>query len=98
MFSMVAPAYAERYGVPMDELKAVLARIASKNHFNGARNPRAQFRREMSVEQILGTDRIMIVAGRDQEADRAAFRIDARVDFRREPASASAHTTIATFF
>ncbi len=53
MFSMVAPAYAQRYGVPMDELKAVLARIASKNHFNGARNPRAQFRREMSVEQIL---------------------------------------------
>jgi acetyl-CoA C-acetyltransferase len=53
MFSMVAPAYAERYGVPMDDLKAVLARIASKNHFNGARNPRAQFRREMSVEQIL---------------------------------------------
>jgi acetyl-CoA C-acetyltransferase len=53
MFSMVAPAYAERYGVPMDELKAVLARIASKNHRNGARNPRAQFRREVSVEQIL---------------------------------------------
>ncbi len=53
MFSMVAPAYAQRYGVPMDELKAVLARIASKNHHNGARNPRAQFRREMSVEQIL---------------------------------------------
>ena len=26
--------------------------IASKNHYNGARNPRAQFRREMSVEQI----------------------------------------------
>ena len=52
MFSMVAPAYAERYGVPMDELKAVLARIASKNHANGARNERAQFRREVSVEQI----------------------------------------------
>ena len=51
-----------------------------------------------SVEQILGTDRIMIVARRDQEADRAAFRIDARVDFRREPASTSAHTTISTFF
>jgi acetyl-CoA C-acetyltransferase len=52
MFSMVAPAYANKYGVPMDELKGVLARIASKNHFNGARNPRAQFRREMSVEQL----------------------------------------------
>jgi acetyl-CoA C-acetyltransferase len=53
MFSMVVPAYAEKYGVAPDELKAVLARIASKNHHNGARNPRAQFRREMSVEQIL---------------------------------------------
>ena len=52
MFSMVAPAYAEKYGVDPDELRRVLARIASKNHYNGARNSRAQFRREMSVEQI----------------------------------------------
>ena len=52
MFSMVAPAYAKKYGVDPDELKRVLARIASKNHANGARNPRAQFRREMSVDQI----------------------------------------------
>jgi acetyl-CoA C-acetyltransferase len=52
MFSMVGPAYAERYGIARDELRRVLARIASKNHANGARNPRAQFRREMSVEQI----------------------------------------------
>ncbi|HEY3143043.1 MAG TPA: acetyl-CoA acetyltransferase [Acidimicrobiales bacterium] len=52
MFSMVVPAYAERYGVDPDELRRALARIASKNHYNGARNPRAQFRREMSVEQI----------------------------------------------
>lgn len=52
MFSMVVPAYAERYGVPPEELRRALAHIASKNHANGARNPRAQFRREMSVEQI----------------------------------------------
>jgi len=52
MFSMVAPAYAERYGVDRTELRRVLARIASKNHHNGARNPRAQFRREVSVDQI----------------------------------------------
>ena len=54
MFSMVAPAYAQRYGVDTDELRRALARIASKNHYNGARNPRAQFRREMSVDQICG--------------------------------------------
>src|SRR3982751_1122650 len=54
MFSMVAPAYAKRYGVGDDEMRAVLARIAAKNHANGARNPKAQFRKEMSVEAICG--------------------------------------------
>jgi acetyl-CoA C-acetyltransferase len=52
MFSMVAPAYAHRYGVSDEEMRTVLARIASKNHSNGARNPRAQFRKEMSVERL----------------------------------------------
>ena len=52
MFSLVAPAYAEKYGVDPAELRRVLARIASKNHANGAKNPRAQFRREMDVDAI----------------------------------------------
>ena len=61
MFSLVAPAYAKKYGVDEDELKMVLARIAEKNHFNGARNPRAQFRREMSAEAICA---MPAIAGR----------------------------------
>jgi acetyl-CoA C-acetyltransferase len=52
MFSMVAPAYAAKYGVSESEMRDVLSHIASKNHFNGARNPRAQFRREVSIETI----------------------------------------------
>ncbi len=52
MFSMVAPAYAKRYGVDADEMRTVLARIAAKNHANGARNPKAQFRKEMSVDAL----------------------------------------------
>ncbi len=52
MFSMVLPAYAERYGVDPDQLRRVVARIASKNHANGAKNPKAQFRKEMSVDAI----------------------------------------------
>lgn len=52
MFSLIAPAYANRYGVDIDELRYVLAQIASKNHANGAKNPRAQFRKEISAEQI----------------------------------------------
>ena len=61
MFSLVVPAYARRYGVDEDELKRVLARIASKNHHNGARNPRAQFRKEMDVDAIC---KAPAVAGR----------------------------------
>jgi acetyl-CoA C-acetyltransferase len=52
MFSMVAPAYANKFGVGADEMRQALAHIASKNHYNGARNPRAQFRREVSPEAI----------------------------------------------
>ncbi|MCH1512092.1 MAG: acetyl-CoA acetyltransferase [Acidimicrobiales bacterium] len=52
MYSLVLPAYAEKYGIEEDELRMVVAKIAEKNHFNGARNPLAQFRRETSAEQI----------------------------------------------
>jgi acetyl-CoA C-acetyltransferase len=52
MFSLLAPAYAKRYGVDDEEMKEVLTRIAWKNHYNGARNPRAQFRREVGKETI----------------------------------------------
>jgi acetyl-CoA C-acetyltransferase len=58
MFSLVIPAYANRYGVSDDELQEALAHIASKNHANGARNPRAQFRREMSTDQIKASPRV----------------------------------------
>lgn len=61
MFSMVAPAYAKRYHVEEDELRGVLARIAAKNHANGARNPKAQFRKPISAESICG---MPAVAGR----------------------------------
>ncbi|HJL76487.1 MAG TPA: acetyl-CoA acetyltransferase [Acidimicrobiales bacterium] len=61
MFSLILPAYAERYGVDEDELRRVVARIAEKNHYNGARNPLAQFRRETSADAIC---EMPAVAGR----------------------------------
>lgn len=51
-FSLLAPAYAEKYGVDLDTMKDVLTRIAWKNHYNGARNSRAQFRKEVPAEKI----------------------------------------------
>ena len=50
------------------------------------------------LEQSFGRRDVVVVAGRDQEADRPAFGIDARVDFRREPAPASTDTTNSTLF
>ncbi len=55
MFSLLAPAYAKKYGVDEDQLKEVLARIAWKNHENGAKNPKAQFRKEVPMEKILNS-------------------------------------------
>jgi acetyl-CoA C-acetyltransferase len=52
VFSLLLPAYAHKYGVDEDELRKVIARIGSKNHYNGARNPLAQYRKEMSADQI----------------------------------------------
>ncbi|MEW6475810.1 MAG: acetyl-CoA acetyltransferase [Actinomycetota bacterium] len=51
-FSLLAPAYAARYGVDPAELKEVFTRIAWKNHHNGSLNPRAQFKKEVSKETI----------------------------------------------
>ncbi len=54
MFAMCAPAYGKKYGLDDEQMREVLARIAWKNHYNGARNPRAQFKREVSMETICG--------------------------------------------
>ena len=51
-FSFLAPAYGEKYGVEETKMKEVLTRIAWKNHYNGARNERAQFQKEVSKETI----------------------------------------------
>jgi acetyl-CoA C-acetyltransferase len=52
LFSLLGPAYCKKYGVDADEFKDVLTRIAWKNHYNGARNPRAQFRKEVAKDTI----------------------------------------------
>src|SRR5271157_6544732 len=58
MFSMVAPAYGAKYGVDDEQMSDVLATISAKNHYNGARNPRAQFRREVSKDTIRSSPRV----------------------------------------
>ncbi|HVF76475.1 MAG TPA: acetyl-CoA acetyltransferase [Acidimicrobiales bacterium] len=60
MFSLLAPAYAKKYGVDAEEMKEVMTRIAWKNHKNGALNPLAQFRKEVDKDVICNSP---LVAG-----------------------------------
>src|SRR6266511_1217101 len=60
-FSLLDPAYCARYGVDPAEMRAAMTHIAWKNHANGARNPRAQFRTAVSKEKIEAAP---LVAGR----------------------------------
>ncbi|BEK87601.1 acetyl-CoA acetyltransferase [Nocardia seriolae] len=60
-FSMLDPAYCARYGVDPAAMRAAMTQVAWKNHRNGARNPKAQFRSEVSREKIESAP---LVAGR----------------------------------
>ena len=50
------------------------------------------------LQQVGRASRVVILPRRDQEAERAAFLVDERVDFRGEPAPATTHATISTPF
>ncbi len=55
MFAFVPPAYERKHGLDSKTMKEVLARIAWKNHKNGALNPRAHFRSVVPMEKILNS-------------------------------------------
>ena len=61
-FSLLDPAYCKKYGVDPAGMREAMTHVAWKNHFNGAKNPRAQFQAEVPKEKIAaGAGR---VAGR----------------------------------
>lgn len=60
-FSLLDPAYCKKYGVAPDSMRGAMTHVAWKNHANGALNPRAQFRKEVSKEKIASSP---LVAGR----------------------------------
>jgi acetyl-CoA acetyltransferase len=49
-FALLGDQYAQRWGVPHEDI----ARVAVKNHANGARNPNAQRQQVRTLEEILG--------------------------------------------
>jgi acetyl-CoA C-acetyltransferase len=61
-FSLLDPAYCAKYAVDPQDMRDAMTHVAWKNHVNGAKNERAQYRSEVPKEKIAaGAGR---VAGR----------------------------------
>jgi acetyl-CoA C-acetyltransferase len=52
-FALKATRYFHDYGLSYEEGKRMLSRIAVKNHHNGTMSSKAQFRREITIEQAM---------------------------------------------
>ena len=52
-FAQVANAYAAKYGISRGDLKRALAHVSVKSHANGAKNPRAHLRKEITEEGAI---------------------------------------------
>jgi acetyl-CoA C-acetyltransferase/acetyl-CoA acyltransferase len=50
VFAMLAHLYARRYGIPLETLKNQLYQVSINSHYYGARNPKAQFQKELTLE------------------------------------------------
>jgi len=91
-FAMMATRYFSKYGLGPEEGKEVLAMISAKSHHNGAKNPKAHLRREVSVEQILKAPMIAWPLGlfdccgvSDGAAAAIVCRADMAKNFRPDP-------------
>ena len=54
-FALAATRYFHHYGLSYEQGKLALARIAVKNHHNGALNPKAHFQKEITLEQAMSS-------------------------------------------
>jgi len=52
-FALIATRYFHRYGLSPEEGKELLAKISVKNHHNGTFSPKAHFRKEITLKQVL---------------------------------------------
>ncbi len=102
LYAMIANAHMHEYGTTREQL----ASVAVKNHRNGAMNPNAQFRSEITLEQVLNSTRVADPLGLldcSPVSDGAAAVIVASMDvakkLKKKPirviASAQASDTIA---
>lgn len=82
-WAIFALRYFHHYGIPVEEGRRILAKIAVKNHYNGFLAPKAQFHRRITVEDALNAPIIAWPLGLYDAcgiADGAAAAIITRAD------------------
>lgn len=91
-FAMMATGYFAKYGLSVEEGKKLLAQIAVKNHYNGARAPKAHFQREITLEMVMNAPMIAFPLGlfdccgvSDGAAAAIVTRADMAKKFRPDP-------------
>lgn len=57
-FAQLAAGYRGRHGVDRQDLKRAMAHVSVKSHQNGAKNPKAHLRNEVSLEKVLAAPMI----------------------------------------
>ena len=91
-FAMMATRYFAVYGLSPEDGKRMLAKVSAKSHYNGARNPKAHLRREVTEEQIMNAPIIAWPLGlfdccgvSDGSAAAIVTRADMAKKFRPDP-------------
>jgi acetyl-CoA C-acetyltransferase len=55
VFALLAHLYAKKYDVPLEKLKRQMAQVTVNSHYYGARNPKAQFQKEITIDDVLNS-------------------------------------------
>jgi acetyl-CoA C-acetyltransferase len=91
-FAMMATRYFAVYDLKPEEGKKMLAKVSVNSHYNGARNPKAHLRREVTEEQVINAPIIAWPLGlfdccgvSDGSAAAIVTRADLAKKFRPDP-------------
>ncbi len=55
IFALLCHLYAKKHGIPLEKLKQQMAQVSINAHYYGARNPKAQFQKELTLDVALSS-------------------------------------------